>query len=291
MRQKNKATKTPMTVLLAVALIIMIAYTLIMFTVIGWAILKSLQPVEDFVLQNSSISAFPKAFSFSNYVESFSIIEYKNTMLFGMFLNSIVYSAGCAAVAIIIPCIAGYLTAKIDVWFNKFITGAVYFSMFFTCYGQMPSMIETMNKLHLMDTWGGMFLMKASFLSNTYLLFNAAFKSLSKEYSEAAYIDGASNTTVMFGICFPLVKTTILVLFITMFITFWNDYQTPMIYLSSRPTASYGIFTFNNSTNSYQDYPVYKLAGFMLILLPTFIMFIILKDYMLGNLTEGGVKG
>ena len=286
MRQKNKATKTPMTVLLAVALIIMIAYTLIMFAVIGWAILKSLQPVEDFVLQNSSISAFPKAFSLSNYVESFSIFEYKTTMLFGMFLNSIVYSAGCAAVAILIPCVAGYLTAKIDVWFNKFITGAVYFSMFFTCYGQMPSMIETMNKLHLMDTWIGIFLMKASFLSNTYLLFNAAFKSLSKEYSEAAYIDGASNTTVMFGICFPLVKTTILVLFITMFITFWNDYQTPMIYLSSRPTASYCIFTFNNSTNSYQDYPVYKLAGFMLILLPTFIMFIILKDYMLGNLTE-----
>jgi len=29
----------------------------------------------------------------------------------------------------------------------------------------------------------------------------------------------------------------------------------------------------------------------MLILLPTFLIFLVLKDYLLGNLTEGGVKG
>ena len=289
--QKNKATKTPMTVLFAIALTIMILYTVIMFALIVWGFVKSLQTVEDFIYQGSSYSAFPKEFGIGNYIASFSQIEYKNVKLGGMFFNSIIYAGGCAAAAVIIPCIVGYLTAKIDVWFNKFVTGAVYFSMFFTCYGQMPSMIETMNKLGLMDTWGGMFLMKATFLSNMYLLFNAAFRSLSKEYSEAAFIDGASNPTVMFGICFPLVKTTILVLFVTTFITFWNDYQTPMIYLSSRPTASYGIFTFNNAASSYQDYLVYKLAGFMLILLPTFLIFLILKDYLLGNLTEGGVKG
>lgn len=291
MKKRNTATKTPMTVLFAIALTIMILYTLIMFAIIGWATLKSFQTLDDFIWQGTSYSAFPKEFGISNYIASFSKIEYKNTRLVGMFLNSIIYAGGCAAVAVFVPCVVGYLTAKIDVWFNKFVTGVVYFSMFFTCYGQMPSMIETMNSLQLIDTWGGMFIMKASFLSNTYLLFNAAFKSLSKEYSEAAYIDGASNTTVMFGICFPLIKTTILVLFITMFITFWNDYQTPLIYLSSRPTASLGIFMFNDARSSDQDFLVYKLAGFMLILLPTFIIFITMKDYLLGNLTEGGVKG
>jgi ABC-type glycerol-3-phosphate transport system permease component len=262
-----------------------------MFALIGWGFLKSLQTANDFVLQSLSYSAFPKEFGVSNYIAAFQQIEYKNVMLAGMFINSIFYAAGCAAASVLIPCIVGYLTAKIDVWFNKVVTGMVLFSMFFTCYGQMPSMIETMNKLGLMDTWLGMFLMKASFLSNMYLLFNAAFLSLSKEYSEAAYIDGASNTKVMFTICFPLIKTTILVLFVTTFITYWNDYQTPMIYLPNKPTASYGLFVFNSSTNSYQDYLVYKLAGFMLILLPTFLIFLVMKDYLLGNLTEGGVKG
>ena len=133
--------------------------------------------------------------------------------------------------------------------------------------------------------------MKASFLSNTCLIFNATFSGLSKEYSEAATIDGASHFDVMFKVCFPLIKTTILVLFVTSFITFWNDYQTPMIYLSDHPTASYGLFVFNQSTNSYEDFLVYKVAGFILILAPTFLIFLLMKDYLLGNLTEGGVKG
>lgn len=292
MKIKGKnPTKTPMTVTFAVALTILALYTVAIFLLIGWGFLKSLQSVEDFIYQGVSYAAFPKEFALSNYLEAFDAIEYKNVKLAGMFVNSVIYSAGCAAVAVLIPCIVGYLTAKIKVWFNKVVTGVVLFSMFFTCYGQMPSMIETMNTLQLMDTWGGMFLMKASFLSNMYLLFNVAFSSLSKEYSEAAYIDGASNTKVMFTICFPLVKTTILVLFITTFITYWNDYQTPMIYLQSKPTAAYGLFQFNSATNSYQDHIVYKFAGFMLILLPTFIIFILMKDYLLGNLTEGGVKG
>lgn len=290
-REKFDVTKTQMHPVFIVSLAILILYTLIMFFLIGWGALKSVQTANDFILSGNSYAGIPGDITLNNYVDAFSMIEANGTYLFGMFGNSILYSAGCAAVAVFIPCLVGYLTAKINVWFNKVVIGLVYFSMFFTCYGAMPSMIQTMNDLSLMDTWIGIYLMKASFLSNTTLIFNATFKSLSKEYSEAAVIDGASHVKVMFGICFPLVKTTILVLFVTAFITFWNDYQTPMIYLESFPTASYGLFLFNDARNSYNDMLVYKTAGFMLILLPTFLIFILLKDYLLGNLTEGGVKG
>jgi len=100
--QKNKATKTPMTVLFAIALTIMILYTIIMFALIGWGFLKSLQTVEDFIYQGSSYSSFPKEFGIGNYIASFSQIEYKNVMLGGMFFNSILYAGGCAAAAFLI---------------------------------------------------------------------------------------------------------------------------------------------------------------------------------------------
>ena len=289
--KRDNATRTKMNPVFAVALGIMVIYTLIMFTLIGWAVLKSLQTVEDFVFQGLSYSSIPKEFGLDNYISSFTHIKCGETYLAEMFLNSILYAAGCAAVSVLMPCLIGYVTAKVNVWFNKVLLGAVYFSMFFTCYGSMPSMIQTMNDLSLIDTWPGLFIMKASFLSNTCLIFNATFHGLSKEYSEAAMIDGASHFEVMFKVCFPLIKTTILVLFVTSFITFWNDYQTPMIYLSEHPTASYGLFVFNQSTNSYEDFLVYKVAGFVLILAPTFMIFLVMKDYLLGNLTEGGVKG
>jgi ABC-type glycerol-3-phosphate transport system permease component len=132
--------------------------------------------------------------------------------------------------------------------------------------------------------------MRASFLSGGYLFFHAAFASMSKEYAEAAKIDGATQLQLMVEIAIPLARTILLVQFVSAFISSWNDYQTPMIYLSSYPTAAYGLMLFTQSTNSYEDYLIYKLAGFMLLLIPTFTVFMFLKEYLLGEVTEGGVK-
>ena len=52
--KRDNATRTKMNPVFAVAFGIMAIYTLIMFTLIGWAVLKSLQTVEDFVFQGLS---------------------------------------------------------------------------------------------------------------------------------------------------------------------------------------------------------------------------------------------
>ncbi len=272
--------------------IFLVINTLCLFALVGWGFLKSLQSVEGYIMSGASETSLPtfKQMTLDNYFAAFKKLKYGNTYLLEMFGNSIVYALIGSIVSILVPCVVGYLTATFDFWFNKVISFIIYFTMVFTVYGSQPSMIVITNQLRLFNTWQGIFLMKASFIGGGYLFFYATFRSISREYAEAAIIDGASNWQVMTKIAFPLASTIIFVQFVSTFIVMWNDYQTPMIYLSKHPTASYGLFLFTRATNSYEDYLIYKLAGFMLLLIPTFTVFMCLRKYLLREVTEGGVK-
>ena len=106
-------------------------------------------------------------------------------------------------------------------------------------------------------------------------------------------MDGAGHFRIFFNIMIPLAKNTIVTIFILLFISYWNDYQTPLVYIPDMPTAAYGLYTFNRGNQvhgSLQTAPI-KLAGGMLLLLPILIMFLILKDRIMGNISVGGLKG
>lgn len=273
--------------------ILLIVDTLCLFILVGWGFWKSLQSIEDYIMSGASEVSLPLSFTamtLTNYTSAFSRLNYNGVGLLQMFGNSIVYAIVGALISILVPCMVAYVTATFDFWFNKVISFIIYFTMVFTVYGSQPSMIVVTSALGLFGTWPGIFLMKASFLGGGYLFYYGTFRSMSKEYSEAATIDGASNLQIMLKVAFPLASNIIFVQFVSTFIVLWNDYQTPMIYLSGYPTASYGLFLFNQANTAHEDYLIYKIAGFMLLLLPTFTVFMCLKKYLLREVTEGGVK-
>ena len=289
----KSVTKPKLGIFFFIIGIILLINALCLIVLVGWGFLKSLQSVEGYIMSGASETSLPTSISqitFDNYFSAFEKLRYGNTYLAEMFGNSIFYAVVGAIVSVAVPCVVAYLTATFDFWFNKVISFVIYFTMVFTVYGSQPSMIVVTNALGLYNTWPGIFIMKASFIGGGYLFYYGTFRSMSKEYAEAAIIDGASNFQVMTQIAFPLASTIIFVQYVSTFITLWNDYQTPMVYLSSYPTASYGLFLFSKATSSYEDYLIYKVAGFMLLLIPTFTVFMCLKKYLLREITEGGVK-
>lgn len=289
----RSVTKPKMGIFFTVILVLLVVDMLCLFALVGWGLLKSLQSVKAYIISGASEISLPTSFSemtLENYAAAFTKLTYNNMGLAQMFGNSIIYAVGCSFIAIMVPCIVAYATATFDFWFNRVISFIIYFTMVFTVYGSQPAMIVVTTKLGLFDTWLGMFIMKASFIGGGYLFFYGTFRSLSKEYAEAAIIDGASNWQVMTKIAFPLTSTIFFVQYISSFIVHWNDYQTPLVYLSSYPTAAYGLFLFSRAHTAYEDYIIYKVAGYMTLLIPTFTVFMVLKKYLLREVTEGGVK-
>lgn len=215
-----------------------------------------------------------------------------------MYANSLIYSIGCAITATVVPCITSYLCARYDYKFSKIVYGAVIVVMIIPIIGSMSSEIRLVNALGLMNTYYGVWIMKANFLGLYFLVFYGMFKSMPKSFSEAAIIDGANDFQVLLQIALPLVKNTILTVFLIKFVEFWNDYQTPMVYMGAMPTVSYGLYLAINGNPENPKDTIFNpkhvpsmMAAVVYTALPVTLVFLVFQNKLMGNLTIGGVKG
>ncbi|MDD3999389.1 MAG: carbohydrate ABC transporter permease [Bacilli bacterium] len=290
-RKGNKADA-----FMVVGFILLIVYSISFLTPLLWSLITSFKVEIDFM--NNKIS-LPKPLNFQNYVIAFNnisvpIIEngvpyqiYSIEMIY----NSLVYTILCTITHTAVPCITAYAVAKLDVKFGKVIYGIVIVTMILPIIGNLASEIQVSKALGLFDSMFGLAIMKGHFLGTNFLIFYAAFKSIAKDYSEAAYIDGASELNVLTKVQLPLTKTTISAIALLSFISFWNDYTTPMVYLPTRPTIAYGLYYFNQSTTNQSNFVTVRIAGCMIVTIPIFLIFLGAKNKLMGNLTVGGIKG
>ena len=72
---------------------------------------------------------------------------------------------------------------------------------------------------------------------------------------------------------------------------YWNDYQTPLIYLPSHPTIALGMYRMSYiAINELATIPM-RMTAAVFMLVPTLALFACFHKRLLGNLTMGGIKG
>ena len=136
-----------------------------------------------------------------------------------------------------------------------------------------------------------MLIMRASFLGIYFLVFYDIFKATPKTYAEAAEIDGAGDFAIMLRVYFPIAANTFLTILLISFITYWNDYQTPLLYFPSKPTLSYGLFRFTTDTAGVAGTSTpLALATCFLLMIPILIVFLFTSEKLIGNVSVGGLK-
>ncbi len=273
--------------------VILFAYAFSMIYALVWAFFVTVKPSSWFI--DTPMDIFKGEMTMSHWVDVLSKLRVKvdgqSQYIEQLLLNSIVYAGGCALVSTLCQCIAAYLTAKYDFQFSKIVYTVVIIAMIIPIVGALPSEMQVLRSMGLYDNLLGIYILKMNFLGMYFLVFYAIFKSLPWSYAESAFIDGASHFKVMTRIMLPLVQTTFLAVFLLNFIIFWNDYQGPMLYLPSFPTASYGIFYAKfNSTDGLTNEQS-QLASCVLAAVPVIILFLLFQKRLMGNLTVGGIKG
>lgn len=217
-----------------------------------------------------------------------------------MYVYSILYAGGCAFVSTFVPCISAYACARYKYKFSRFMHTLVVVVMMIPIVGSAPSEIALAKSLGVFNEIWGLWIMKANFLGLYFLMFYDICKSLPASFSEAAKIDGANNYQIFFQIAMPLIKNTFFTVLLIRFIGFWNDYQTPMVFLPSYPTVAFGLNNLLSKAGNAQStldsgfeltaVPS-KMAAVVLTATPVCILFAIFQNRLLGNLTMGGVKG
>lgn len=227
--------------------------------------------------------------SFKNAWKSFTMPNRNGepwTMM-QMFGHAILYAGGCSIIATLVACLVAYVAARYDYLIGKIVYGIVLVTMAIPIVGALPSEMEMVDNLGLMDSVFGLYILKANFLGLYFLIFHAQFKMIPKDYTEAAGIDGASELRIMLQVIFPMAIGTITTVILLNFIAFWNDYQTPMIYWNSHPVIAYGLW-YNSTLNK----PIPEvLAGMLLVAAPILVAFGIFNKKVMSNMSIGGVKG
>ena len=86
----------------AVVFVVFAVYSLIMLTVLAWAVVSSFKTNSEFIDPISTL-ALPEKWRFRNYIEAFKELEYNNVNLLGMFVNSAWYTIGSAFALPLVP--------------------------------------------------------------------------------------------------------------------------------------------------------------------------------------------
>ena len=277
---------------------VLLLYTLMLISLLVWASYTSLKDVLDYSIDKVGIPSI-KDLKFSNYLTVFkyftaedkTVRPARTVFIWEMLANSLLYAVGSAFMQATIQFIMAYLAARFNFKFGKIVYGLVIVGMIIPIVGSQPSALAIAELLNLKDSIWGMWIMKSYFLGMYFLIFFETLKAFPKDFSEAAYIDGASNTRVMFQIIAPLTKTMYFTIVLLLFVQFWNDYTTPMLFMPNKPTLSYGLYRFvvENKIDEIA-YDPYKMGACLMLLIPIIVIFTIFHDKLLSNVTLGGVK-
>ena len=210
-----------------------------------------------------------------------------------MFVNTLLYAGGIAVIATFTHLLVGYLCARFSFFkFSGILYAFVIFQMSTPIVGTGATLINFLQRIGFFSEMWGEYIRQAGWTGINFLLFYAYYQGLSNTYSEAAEIDGASQLRILFSIAIPLAKTTISTILLLTFVSYWSDYNTPLLYLPAQPTIASGImYFFSVATGKGDNAAIYnKIAIVMIMVVPILIIYIVFKDKLMGNLTLGGLK-
>lgn len=261
---------------------LILALSAVMLVPFLWMISASLKLNKD--VFTYPVKWIPEKLEWSNYSKI-----WKEIPLLLFFKNSAKLTIIITAIQVFTSSFAAYAFAKLhfkgrDLLFVLYIcTIAVPWQVY-----MVPQYIMV-GKMSLTDSHLGMIMMQ-SFTAMGVFLMRQFYTSIPDELCEAARIDGLTEYGIYFRVVLPLAKGGIATLIISSFVTVWNDFMGPLIYLSSleKKTLQLGLRMFISQYSS--EYNLIMAAS-IVSLIPVFVMFAALQKFFTEGIAASGIKG
>lgn len=259
-----------------------IALGLIIIAPIIYALLISFMPANEILRRPPRL--VPEHWTFSNYK-----LAITSTTLGRFMLNSLYIAIVASLMRVVISSMAAYALTFYKFKGRNFIFMAFMGTMMIPQDVVLVSNYQTVAHLGLINTYLGMMIIFFCNATNIFLM-RQYFLTFSLTIKEAAVIDGCSNFMFFVKILMPLSTPVITTVFISSFISVWNQYLWPMLVTNENlmRTVQVGVTMLN-----FPDGVVYGpvMAASILVLLPTLLVFVIFQKKIVGGITAGSVKG
>ena len=255
--------------------------SIIMFIPVLLAVLNSFK--EKYEASSMSLS-FPKQWHFENYA-----VVIQQGKLGQSFVNSLLYSVVAGILVIIFSTMCAFILQRRP---SKFCHGVYYYVILGIALPMnYVSLMKVMQITMLNNTQIGICLLYAAMqIPFTVFLMYGFIGTVPRELDEAGIIDGCSPFSLFFKIVFPLLKPIIVTTIVLTFMNTWNEFITPLYYLSNSNLWPMTLAVYNFFGQFDMNWNL-VCADIVLTSLPVVIIYLIGQKYIISGMTTGAVKG
>ena len=227
--------------------------------------------------------------AFGNLFTTYTISTGKSMVLTGI-INTFIIVIPNTVVGMISSSVSAYAFAKLKFKGKNLMFALLLFTMMLPGIVMLIPSYILFDALYLTDTYFPL-MAPAMFGSAACVFFlRQFFSGIPDEVIDAAKLDGLSYPGIYWKIMLPLSLPAVFAQAILGFVAGYNDYLAPLIYLTSpeKYTLQIALQFFSGST--LKDLPT-VMAGAVLALLPTTLIYVFAQKYFVEGIAITGLKG
>lgn len=277
MKKKSLAGKLLLTLVLAVVGVLFLLPLL-------WMISSSLKT--GITVFSSDFKWVPDNPQWKNYV---TVLTSKTKPILTMYYNSLKIALLTIVGQLLVSSLAAYAFAKINFKGKNIVFILLLGSMMIPSQATIIPRFVMFQNLGLFNTHTALIL-PAWFSVSAVFLLRQFYQKVPHDLVEAALIDGAGHLLIWRRIILPLTKMAMISLVILGFIATWNDFLTPLVFLTDKSlfTVSLGVNLYNSTDG---DSVHLIMTASTIAIVPVIVLFAVCQKYFVEGITTSGLKG
>lgn len=217
-----------------------------------------------------------------------------STVPFTRYVFNSILTTVCTVIAtVFVSALAAYSLVKLQPKGGKLIFDLILMALMFSAHVTKIPSYMIVNKLGLINTYWALILPNIAVAYNCFLM-RQFITQYPTELIEAARIDGSGELRIFFKLVMPALAPAWSTLIVFSFVSNWNDYFSPLIYVTSQAMKTLPL-AMQTITGGAAGMSVGRagvgMAVTFLMTAPTVILFTVMQGRVMETMTYSGIKG
>lgn len=246
-------------------------------------ILNSVKPLDQIM---TDLLGLPNTIQWSNFPRAWEQLNMARVM------TNTVLVTGCSLFLILLlSTMVAYWLVRHPTRYSRIFEKMLVFSLLVPFATVMLSLVKTVSFLGLNDSlWGGILAYSGMGIAFATFIMTGAVRSISLEIEEAARIDGCNVYQTFFLVVLPLLRPTLLSVFVLDLFWIWNDYIVALTLLNTSEMMTLQLAInklFGLNSNQWDI----ALPAIVMSILPILIVNVFMQKRIVAGVASGAIKG
>lgn len=237
----------------------------------------------------SSVALLPGNNLMANLQALLEYCEIHDLDITRSFINSCVISLLSTSLCVYFSALTAYAFYAYQFKFKKLLFSIVMLIIMIPGQLGMIGFYKLVVQLNILDTIIPLTIPAIASASTVFFVTQYLKANFSREYIEAARMDGANEFYIFNSVCIPIIKPSLLTMGIFGIVTSWNNFMGPLLYLQSNENYTLPLIVYQLSNATELDFGAQYFA-IAFTLLPLMIIYFFFSKQIINSVAAGGIK-